>query len=708
MHNRSLLLTFSALLPVIATFMGCSEGEIIPPDRDELYTREFVKEFGSNPEGLPFSEAQSSVITIVTDTPTPVTVLAEVDGEKYMFASIGSVIGTQPVMVNVPRCVKELIVLADGREYVTPIGSVLNLASGGGRSISTSTGSDNGLTISYDNEAHREITFSGRALKEKYCDKFNPVDGCPYFQDPSSTALFYYNSYHTSKNDKWFNVYPIYWRKDRHGDKDYIIGAYGFDVTKPAEICCIDLDIPVSTAIMYKKTGDDDWVVSDGDEAYDYGSVGNDWTFKVEGAHIELDGFEGNSQLVGFYIKTGLKDTYTDGFGRDCEHISFTQPRFNAKYWTHGFWNLRLKDINYCYAAAAGKVGTVFNYSWCTPVHLDAYGDKSNYRGFSLGFMTEPDDIFTNDPDFSDCVLLLEGPSGNRREVVQYGEDFKCFPWYIAAEDLGGSYDWDFNDLVVTVYDITTDYTRKYTQANGNYPVPSILGRRIIVEPRAAGGTMPIYLMYEGQVGKSVVEDTYVAEIIDSKFSQHGTYIVGTELHRWLRAEGHERPINVKSDVLTHSGRALSFSIPLDALDAIDPMRPPTDLGADNTPLHGFWVLVDPEDEMKYYNSVSFNPSGVEEDYENGLTPFSGRLGDGTYAIHAPNENNSHVAPQMLLCYYGWFWPREEVNIGEAWPWFRDWVAGTRDIWHPANNTTENPPYIPGKVCKVEMPTHRE
>ena len=129
--------------------------------------------------------------------------------------------------------------------------------------------------------------------------------------------------------------------------------------------------------------------------------------------------------------------------------------------------------------------------------------------------MSQPDGAASNaNPDFCDVVLGLSINAGATLGSIGQnltGETFGTYPWTLAAEDLGSTDDWDFNDLVVNIYDLTTDLTRPYTNKRGYFPSPNLLGRRITVLPQAAGGTYPIYLMYEGDVSEDVTDDSMVS-----------------------------------------------------------------------------------------------------------------------------------------------------------------------------------------------------
>ena len=709
------------LICTIATGMclcmaSCGESEIPPPSRNELYNREFVKSFGVPAKGQSWSEARTATITVTADRTVPVTVMAEIDGERYLFASLGSVCGKQVIPVNIPRGVEQLIVSTGEREFTAEIGSTVNLTSPIPASRAAE-GEELVWNMTYDGseDARREIVFTGSMIRRSVLENYQIFDE-PWRFDVNRC---YYSMAFNTSGGTFFNIYPFFWRENKYGETDYLIGVYrkktvkgnsGTAVITTSEIVQhFDLEeIPAKGNVKFKKAGTDEWVESVGSQAFPFTSdLSQMDSIKLSGIRVNLEDYKyGSANCFGFYIKSGLKDTYTEGFGRDCEHISYTELRYNAPYWGDNVWDLPLSRIRFSYAGARNYSYNMYAYSNNMPKRVKN-SDGTLYRGDLVGFETMPDGVVRPVPEFADCMVLFEAKGGGAGKTPQNkGEAVKCFPWYLAAEDLGGSYDWDFNDLVVAVFDITTDITTKYSQKNGDYPVPKRMVRRIIVEPMAAGGTMPIYLMYEGRVAKGISPDTYFSEL-PSMFDE-GTYILGTELHRWLRADTHGKPLNVGGQI-THSGRRISFSVPLD-IEEINPDRLPADPGKSNSTMHGFWVMVDSKDANRYYESLAFNPlaEGEAEELESAFTPFAGHLGESTYRIDAPTADKGAVAPQMLLCFRGWKWPREEVDVSLAYPWFKDWVTGSRPHWHPGSNTTDNPPIQATLVCENTPPAHQE
>lgn len=467
----------------------------------------------------------------------------------------------------------------------------------------------------------------------------------------------------------------------------------------------------IKSAISVSTNGGKTWIEQSGNQAYDF-SLKNNNQFKLRttGLHLTVDGFattDTDKRLLGFYLKSGLKDTYTEGKGRDFTHISFSELKYNKEYWGDNFWDVPLDFVKTAYSGARGFRMTAPPSSFVST----EIGGEAEYSNAIFGFSAMPQGNTQRESDFFDFVFIVRGGSDNINQASPRNKSYRyCFPWYLAAEDLGGSFDWDFNDLVVNIYDITTDYGAQANSGDASFPVPVQKTRRIVVKPCAAGGTMPIYLMYEGKVGRTPTGHTYLSELRDDK--REGTYVIGTELHRWLKASGHGRPLNVDGNDFSNQGCAVSFSIPYD-YPPFDEQKPPKDLGSNNSTLHGFWVMVDSKDEMRLYESVPFNPAqeikyetlkiGKEtvkkelELIDDVVWPFSGKLGEGVYRIDAPTANTSRTAPQMILTHYSWYWPRELVNITKAWPLFDEWVADQSVQWYSDN--TGNGLYQPAQCC---------
>lgn len=706
-----------ASLPVILsylfTFSGCTD-EVPPISPEEQYTRDFVKEFGVF-KAESWSEARSGAVTVKTDRPTAVNVFAEIGGQRFIFASLGSVNGTQPIVINVPKSVREVIVQAGDREYKTALGSVLDLTRGG-RAIAdidySPITSLDGFQVTHEPTKGKTVYQMGQFVYRDYMNgypnddafKINQKSNFAYNGGKIYNSSFF--SFDNTASNPWIRVYPLYWRENRYGESDYLLGVYFYNENDPTHIEMHDLEgFDIKNGVVLASDFDS-WTVSTGNCSYDYTILENNGSqaVRMKGTSVSFNKNPDRTQYpycIGFYLKSGLQDGVTEGKGRNCAHITFQNIAHNADSWRNNFWDVALKSCGFAYTGAALNSSTVATYG---PLYLDGTQTRSgDTRLYTLGFGSQPDGTDNSLTDCSDAIFLISLGNGGvvSKPLQQSGETFGLYPWYLAAEDLGATDDWDFNDLVVNVYDITTDLTRAYANVNARYPTPDIIGRRIIVEPRAAGGTMPIYLMYEGEVSRIPTDDEPISAL-NANFTK-GTYVIGTELHSWLGEPDWSKMLNTGQDD-GHRGRAVSFCIPVakEGTPAFDPLTPPQDLGDNNQTMRGFWVLVDKEDKL-YHEllNLEFDPTPLEDEYvgdrlhrrlaetQHAFKPFSGSLGDGVYRVDAPINDNKSIAPQMLMCHYSWRWCLERVNIANAYTSFSAWIRGERKQWHNNDATAD-------------------
>ena len=725
-----------------------------PLDPIEAYTRAFVKEFGEF-KAQKWSDGVDGVISIRTSKPTQINVFADVDGQRFLFASLGSVYGTQPVVCHIPDCVEEFIVSADGREYKAPLGKLLDLSDGSRYGFTPTYATElpnfGNLSVSV-NDFEREIELTGSKFKTWVMNKegaFNLFDTEFNFKKPLKSPginkIFLNGRFcpPSGKSEVAYTVYPLYWRENIYGESDYMLGIYYYEDATHQEydieaghseliydfhkIKMIDFeDLDIKQAITFQKGGDGEFVVSGtAKSSLDTKALLTYDKLRFKGRHIEVTNMDGKTMPnFGFYIKSGLKDTYTEGKGRDYTHITFQSAMYNAHEWGDNYWDVPLGSINYSYAGAAFGTKPVIEYGRDKPVRVDGLAGTIAALGtdevlyYPVGFMSQPNGPASNaEPDFCDVVIAFtEAGNTSLGSVGQVGqgETFGTFPWILAAEDLGSTDDWDFNDLVVNIYDLTTDLTRPYSSKAGKYPTPTIIARRITVVPKAAGGTMPLYLMYEGEVADAPTDETMLTAI-NANFKK-GTYVVGTEIHSWLGEPDYTKMLNTGLND-GYDGCGVSFCVPViqttESLD-FDIQFPPQTISGDNQPIRGFWVLVDKEDNMRAeLENTAFDVRPMEPEYsadrtkvtrhlsqtKNVLKEFNGKLGEGAYRVRQPGKNGDY-APQMLMTAYNWKWLKERANIGKTYYNFPDWVAGRLNTWY--NVTSEgqsNGYYNPTMVC---------
>ncbi|MBR2630422.1 MAG: DUF4842 domain-containing protein [Bacteroidaceae bacterium] len=110
----------------------------------------------------------------------------------------------------------------------------------------------------------------------------------------------------------------------------------------------------------------------------------------------------------------------------------------------------------------------------------------------ALGFEDSTDD------DLNDIVFWLEGEFEADQEIVkvEVATNNESESWVFACEDLGGSFDYDFNDVV---WDVYKEYKTTTTTTTENGVTTSTTVKEFIggkVRLLAAGGTLPVELYY--------------------------------------------------------------------------------------------------------------------------------------------------------------------------------------------------------------------
>lgn len=290
-----------------------------------------------------------------------------------------------------------------------------------------------------------------------------------------------------------------------------------------------------------------------------------------------------------------------------------------------------------------------------------------NYR--VLGFEDWGEDVH----DLNDMMFFI---TSIEPEKIPHVEDEdnpepEKYEYLIAAEDLGGTCDWDFNDVVASVTTVSKNYTDDTAEdGTATYPYTEVT-----VTPLAAGGTLPVYLMYTGKVCTS--KDDYESANVQN-------YMLVDEFHSWLtgREEAPTVPTNVGASAST-KGKPVTFNVPdADYTLGMHKKYESTDEGKNN--MGGFWIIA--------INSKD--------------TPFTLQTGTGDLILQtsipenkditkieapAADHNVNSIAPQMICVGNDWLWPREGKKIHDAYVGFNDWLnAPENGDWYGEGKYNES------------------
>lgn len=332
-------------------------------------------------------------------------------------------------------------------------------------------------------------------------------------------------------------------------------------------------------------------------------------------------------------------------------------------------------------------------------IHKDYVFDYTTYflsyqlpdNPFLLGFCSPATSEGDNSTRSYDEVIFLVTPHVSPEGLstrVQFAPIPEPIEWTIAAEDLGGSDDWDFNDVVFSFTDVirnlkTANYLKNVAVVSGPGGAQSV--RVVTVTPKAAGGTLPVYITYtgknikpmpempsEGSMMFSEANRNLKAYLEDESNSREGVFILGTELHKWLGAADCTQFVNVGNSRRNVNAPSVQFVIPT-SYDVGDEKYFDYAAGPakENIPLYGFAILIDKDNEL---DIDTFN------DTDKGFCQVDVTLGEGTYFIGAPSDDQNVKVPQMIMVEGDWEWPSERTNIMTAYANFKDWIKDQSNI----------------------------
>lgn len=734
MKPTSINLTAGMLLSSVLFITGCASDPIDTGiDRNEEYNREFIKAFGVPSANHNWSDAEKTSLTIKSTHGAAIKVFYESEGQLFLTGDLTVAAGSQQIPFIIPDGVTTLKVEANGAQYEVSVGSTLDLDhSTPSRSFGTSAEYGNGtwkVEYATDENTQREnyIRFTRDELAKVFFDAF-PISEKNFSKPDAIYGGGLSAQNNVNPDSKFYYIYPIFWsNKNKKATADqFRFGSLTRDARgNYTEVWFDDPSFkhdvnpgPYSSPMCFNA------VKHNGTDIYndDTNFFCGDWQIsdsEISGMSqsYSLDGSDRTIQSQGIKITGSLTPTVKFG---DYGITSSDYFHLTCYAWSGRYWNLPLDKMD------CSRKGVVFympskksvkfkvwrkqtdgNYAW----------EERSRQGIFIGVSAPPKKYVKNSYNYGDdtpcdfCDVVYFVAAEDENTVLKADDSYAWssavpHPFLIAAEDLGGSYDWDFNDAVFQVSCITRNSSDIANSFYESYFYPSTAFDwelnlpyvyQIEVTPLAAGGTMPIYIAYHGRVGMwnaDVVEDvdpatTKYNDILDRivKFQNNtgwidGTWIIGTELHKWLGASSHTAPINV-GEKITHTGRSVKFHVDTELELSEAP-------GKKNAPLMQFSVIVDKENSLGI-NTSNFDPNSTEA-YPI-PTRFNGTLGEGAYQISPVSEDNSLVSPQMFCIYNGdWAWPQEKHNIKLAYPKFAGWVENQANNtgWHNSSNSDSN------------------
>lgn len=297
--------------------------------------------------------------------------------------------------------------------------------------------------------------------------------------------------------------------------------------------------------------------------------------------------------------------------GHQNININYSLPELNARIFN-----------GHMYAGSTNSTyETVGTLTWQNHVNPEGIVKAAAWTSNGMTFMGFEDG--GGDEDLNDIVFWVEGDYTPDQELIEVETKVKnnSLSWIFACEDLGGTFDYDFNDVVWEFskqYDVVEE-TKVVRDSKGNIiriiegdPAPVYQGAKINL--LAAGGTLPIELLYD-EAALSVGGKTELHQIFgQDAASSYSVVNVGTKA-------------NTPSVTLKEFSSTEDLSLEVVA--------------------------------AKFKIAVHGN---------NGATHYVVRPGI------TKKEEGTDDTPEIIILPGTWEWPQEEVFINTAYPGFKNWA----------------------------------
>ncbi|MDE6169745.1 MAG: LruC domain-containing protein, partial [Duncaniella sp.] len=642
------------------------------------------------------NQAQKSSVTVKTSRPSSIKLMADIKGKRYLFADYREASGSNEIPLTLPKSVTDIIVKVNGQNFPAKLGATVD-ASSASRTVWETENepikvrlTENRLfrtpeqVLRYREYLPEEIYNIGKVTQDFLFESKGPFLIYPaYYQtsryNSNILGIYYYNEVNGEKKlvtQDFFqlgNGKTMMFSSDKEG-KTSSQTLYWYQASQ--------FDVP-SGADSYDKYTNDDWefirekirigeiwfdsgnfklfsefnhkvveesgsynaIITGTYKEYEvvYGKGGNtsipDEAETLAFQAIEVDIPEG--QLFGMYLKIDEK-LGDPSWGIDPNHtIFFSESHLNT---------------DYLWAPKSGFEDEVTKKSEANTNNSEYLGKDSEKPtpACHAAAFTRPEDGmirlcfedwynttgFDSDFDLNDMVFYIDGLLDTPPPTIVEDDpdpEPEPYQWIIAAEDLGGSYDWDFNDVVAGVsIQAMKEGEKEFS--------------KVTVTPLASGGTLPVYFMYTGEIINHETGETIAK----------GDYVIGGEFHSLFGSNfgtyiNASKGKHIKADPITFytpAGHSLASS---------------GHVHYDGKNMGGFWVLAaemnSPLDlnPANNYGLISINPGTT-----NGFNKISNSK---------PIASEDLTAPQIICVEAEWEWPLEETNIKKAYPEFETWVG---------------------------------
>lgn len=678
---------------------SCQQEPLKMPAREE-YAREFYKNFKNVDPDHDWNQAQKSSVTVKTSRPSSIKVMADIKGKRYLFADYREASGSNEIPLTLPKSVTDIIVKVNGQNFPAKLGATVDASSASSASRTVWETENEPIKVRLtDNRLFRtpeEVLRYREYLPEEVYNIGRVTQD--FLFESKGPFLVYPAYYNTSQYSN--NILGIYYYKEVNGEKKLVTQDFFQLGNGKTMMFTSDKEDKTSSQTLYSYQAAQ-FNVPSGADSYDK-YTDDDWKFMREQVRIGEIWFVSNNYKLfsefkhkvdegGNAIITGTYKEYEAVYGKngytsipdEAETLAFQAIEVDIPEGQIFGMYLKLKDKKGDPTWGIDPQHTIFfsesdlntDYLWAPKPEFkdkvtkksEANTDNSEYLGKDsenpthachAAAFTRPEDgmirlcfedwyndhetRIDSDFDLNDMVFYIDGlldtppPS-----IVEDDPDPEPEPyqWIIAAEDLGGSYDWDFNDVVAGVsIEAMKDGEKEFS--------------KVTVTPLASGGTLPVYFMYSGKIVDPKTGDPIANSDSDYVIGGEFHSLFGRDFGSFINASKDE---HIKAEPIifyTPAGHSLASS---------------GHVHYDGTNMGGFWVLAS---EMN--SPLDLNPAN-----NYGLISIAPGTTTGFNKItnSKPIASEDLTAPQIICVETDWAWPLEEKNIKKAYPEFETWVG---------------------------------
>ena len=584
------LRSFSFIVPLaVATFalVGCSDFDNGYTEKEMKFNADFNHEFGSFDETQDWNLAERARVTVTTSELKDINVYTEKDGIYVQVGTFKNVMGTKKLEFDVIEDVQNLVVSDGDVALRAVVGGTVNfddMTSAEGEVMETRGGEEQRRNM-WKELGYRIPANITEAERRAVVEEFS----YPHYQA--------YNEVLVPWND--YFIQQVY-----KGEASYVDAFNQNTGTASDEM----------------------------DRLMVWDNSAPEWSKQYDNSYLHVNDFNSGNQEVTVYSDDDINhESPIIGITLMCdldpnncptEEVTLKDAQGNEvkKNWVKQFMYHNSQSSEY-------KATYILkNVSWEEP---DGTKKSGTYLGFD--FMADkpagqPANLnmdVTRDWVFNDWIIKL---SEGLDVTVPVSELQNAQPqaWILAAEDLGGGFDIDYNDVVVAV------------ERDGN---------SLKVTPLAAGGTLASYLFFE--IGK----DNYKC--------------VG-EIHQLFGEapvnSGSYHPVNLGEDIKS----AATVTIP----NVPETWSLSSAINEENN-MGGFTIRVLPAGAP----ALGYTPKYDDSAFDKATDVKAPVRGQSPYILCVPFAYTLINYPETGKKTASiWEWPTEQTYICDAYPEFAEWV----------------------------------